>query len=188
MEKLNNFFHIENDVFILDNLLIERTSDFLSTTKYNTALVIDCLRRCVPSIIWFRDFCSAKDLWDFVSKDINKTDMELLANYFHLNREVVTNLPIAPSGYFKNSKEIDYSNFHKELNCIFDGAAIGQYLYGIDDNSGGKNSLGFINETSMLNASDFCYAKDQGKLLSTYQGEITPVVNIHMHCKQAYKF
>lgn len=188
IEKLSEFFHIENDVFILDGLLTIQTSDFILKTKYNTSLIMDCHNRCVPSIVWFRDFNSAEHLWEHISKDTNKTDMELLADYFHLNRKVVTNFPIAPSRYFKTSTEINYSNFHKELNCIFDGAAIGQYLYGVDDGNGGKSSIGFINETSIFNPSHLSYERNKGKLLSFYQGETIPVANIHMHCKQSYKF
>lgn len=186
-KEISNFFHVENDVFVLDKSLIYKTSETFLKTKYKMSLVMDCSHRAVPSIIWFRDFGDAVDLWNFISKEVNKTDMELLADYFNINRETVANLPIVPSGYFQNSGEIDYSNFYEELNCIFDGAAIGQYLYGVDDGNRGYNSKGFVNETCIFNPSDFSYRKDKNKLLSYYQNKAAPIANIHMHCKESYE-
>ena len=187
--NLKNFFHIENDVFILDSDCITKTSKFLIESCYHTSLVMDCDHRCVPSILWFRSSQKCSDLWSFVSKENKKTDMELLSDYFYANKDCVINFPIVPPGYQKDNSSIDYSSFFNEVDCVFDGAAIGQYLYGIDDGNGGKNSKGFVNETSMLKPCDLSFVKkEEGRLTSSFKNENFSIANIHMHCKRNYKY
>ena len=114
--NLENFFHIENDVFILDRDCIIKTSRFLIESDFHTSLVMDCDYRCVPSILWFRSSQKSSDLWDFVSKENRKTDMELLSDYFDANKDCVINFPISPPGYKKDDLSIDYSSFFNKVD------------------------------------------------------------------------
>ena len=187
--NLKDFFHVENDVFILSPDCIEKTSQFLLESDFHTSLVMDCDNRCVPSIVWFRDHQSCSKLWDFICEDNQKTDMELLSDYFNSNKDCVINFPIAPPGYKKGGLTIDYSSFFNKVDCVFDGAAIGQYLYGIDDGNGGQNSKGFVNETSILKPCDLSFFKnEEGQLTSSFENQNFSVANIHMHCKRNYKY
>jgi hypothetical protein len=183
IHNLNNFFHIENDVFILDEKLLQKSSNILDDSGYQMCLVMDCKHRCVPSILWFKNYQICNDLWTFISQDNKKTDMELLADYFNSNRDKVTNFPICPKDFILDG-DIDFSNMQESMNCIFDGAAIGQYLFGIDDGFGGNLSKGFVNETSVFNPSKFTYVQHGSKLLLNNIN--IPIANIHMHCKKPY--
>lgn len=185
--NLENFFHVENDVFLLDKDCIYKTSEFLFKSKFDICLVMDSENRCVPSIIWFRNSKTCSNLWDFMSKENTKTDMELLSDYFHKNNDFIINFPIAPVGYIQESTKVNYSSFFNKVNCVFDGAAIGQYLYGTDDGNGGKNSKGFINETSVLKPQGLSFIKNKkGKLSSCFKNKNFTIANIHMHCKKPY--
>lgn len=181
--NLNNFFHIENDVFILDQQSIEKVRNVLNNSSYELCLVMDSEYRCVPSILWFKNNRISEHLWNFVLQNNKKTDMELLAEYFNSNRDIVTNFPICPKDFILN-QNIDFSNMQESIGCIFDGAAIGQYLFGINDGYGGTLSSGFINETSVFNPSKFTYIKKDQKLFLN-EGYVS-VANIHMHCKKSY--
>lgn len=186
--NLKNFFHVENDVFLLDKNCIEKTSKFLLKSDFDISLVMDSESRCVPSIVWFRNPKTCSDLWNFMSKENTKTDMELLSDYYHKNKDFVINFPIAPVGYIKELTKVDYSSFFDEVNCVFDGAAIGQYLYGTDDGNGGENSKGFVNETSVLKPSDLFFEKKQDQLVSSFDNKEFCIANIHMHCKRKYSY
>ncbi len=192
--NLQSFFHIENDNLIFTDL--DKVSDFLQSQSYDMAVVIDSEQRCIPSVVWFRDKNITQRLSEYIYNNNGVNDMTNLYNFFSLNRNSVTNLPIIPS-YVEQSNlvsttgirysgEINYSNFYDELNCIFDGAAIGQYLGGIDTRSNPRDTEGFVNETTIFDVSKFSFSWSDSK---PYFGNNTiPIVNLHLHSKNLKKF
>lgn len=194
---LDTVFHIENDVMLNDNL--KNIYDDI-TDKSKIILVKDSDERVIPSIMFIPDVIQLKKLTyhigtTFSNSDVFINDMALLASFN------------------------DYNTFNifpdKNHKYIFDGAAIGQYLDGVDiknlndlpNDTTSKEYLlikfmnpskGFINETSLYkpNNSDFykkiCYDPalnvNINIQLTKTNETINIIPNIHVHSKQLYKF
>lgn len=134
-----------------------------------------------------------------------KKDMEVLAwckdKYGY---EVIDHLPIIMNGYLKehtlktsSGKTTKYPEKfvqHADLFCaIFDAAAIGQYLGGIDPIHGKKPTIGFINESCLFNPSylHFTWMRDaQGRKVpyAEYAGHTYRINNLHIHSKNLKAF
>lgn len=178
-KKIESFFHIENDVALIREL--SRVQKMLDNSDQDLAIIMDAINRCIPSFMWARNHFVLDDLSNYIFKNNHLHDMSSLASYFHKNREKVLNLPIYP---LHNQGPIDFGNKFEEFGCIFDGAAIGQYLYGIDCiEDPDKDTRGFINETCIFNASQFNYKWEQGSLFASHNNKDIPIANLHMHCK-----
>jgi hypothetical protein len=179
---LQSFFHIENDVLLLHDLT--QINDVLSNSKYSACFVIDNFGRCVPSIIWFRDSLITEKLSSFINKNNNNDDMFNLFYFYYNNTKNVTNFPILPNDHYVLRRDcIDYSNNFDMFGCVFDGAAIGQYLFGIDPRNNPNNTVGFINETTNFDPSIFSYKKYGDSLYMIHNDIKTKIANIHLHCK-----
>jgi hypothetical protein len=178
---LNNVFHIENDIALFSDLSIENNYLFLS--PYDTALIIDHNTRCIPSVVWYRNKIASKKLSKHIILNNTVDDMKNLAKYFHQNRSSVTNLPIVPYDIIDLKYDINYGNHFKKINSIFDGAAIGQYLFGIDPIHSKNCTKGFINETSVINASTLSIFFEDKKPYIDLNGKKITINNLHMHCK-----
>ena len=70
---------------------------------------------------------------------------------------------------------------HDYFNSVFDGAAIGQYLYGTE--MGGDGSIGFVNETTTFDPSLFKIVIQNKKPYWIYNNQTISINNLHMHCK-----
>jgi|LakMenEpi03Aug12_release.lakeMendotaPanAssembly.Ray.scaffolds.fasta_scaffold384680_2 hypothetical protein len=192
--NVQSFFHIENDNLIFNDL--NNIKQFLQSQSYDMALVVDSEQRCIPSVIWFRDSTITKRLSEHIYNNNSVNDMTNLYNFFISNRDIVTNLPIIPS-YVEQTKlisttginysgEINYSNFYEELQCVFDGAAIGQYIGGIDTRNNPRETEGFVNETTIFDVSKFNFFWKNTK--PYFGDELIPIVNLHLHSKNLKKF
>lgn len=194
---LTRVFHIENDVMLNENLvnIYESISE-----KLKISVVKDAIDRVIPSIMFIPDVHELSKLTLHISttlknSDIFLNDMALLASFNNYSM-----LNVLPN---KNNK------------YIYDGAAIGQYLEGIDiknlnnlpkDTTSKEYKLiqflnpskGFINETSVYkpNISHFykkkCFDPELNTNINIYLAKtdniINIVPNIHVHSKQLYKF
>lgn len=181
LNNLKNFFHIENDIALFSNL--SHIKHHLNSSVYDTCLIIDNYWRCVPSIIWYKNTDASNKLANFIYNNNDTDDMQNLAKYFHQNRLHVTNFPIVPFDLLDNKYNINYGNMYKDLLSVFDGAAIGQYLYGIDSNNTNKNNTcGFINESCAVDYSKF-QIQSKPKPMLIFNNKKVPINNIHMHCK-----
>ena len=180
---LTNFFHIENDIAVFSDLV--NIQNYLEKSTYDISIVMDNYFRCVPSIIWYRDCLATNKLANFIYYNNNIDDMKNLARFFHKNRDSVTNFPIVPLDLIDQTYNINYGNMYKEIQSIFDGAAIGQYLYGIDTlgNSPTSNTIGFINETCVFDISKFNIELQNNKPIIHYNNTFIPINNLHIHSK-----
>ena len=82
-------------------------------------------------------------------------------------------------------------NFDK-FNCIFDAAAMGQYLGGINPKNVTHNTVGFINETCVIkyNQFKFIWITINGikrPFLKTGDS-IIQIFNLHIHHKDLHNF
>ncbi len=127
-------------------------------------------------------FCSnsIKLLCDHIIKNTNqnfRNDMELLSTYPNL-----IELPLDP----------------RVSNIIYDAAAIGQYLGGIDPKNlkipknyiGPNPSIGFINETATLKMNEFIIKETPEGYFIKYntQENYAQIACLHIHCKDLKKF
>ena len=192
LKNLSLVFHIENDV------MMYKSFDSIYKQNLNNSnsiwVVKDSPNRVIPSIVFFPNISSSKRLVAFIRKTIETSgsnfmnDMNILGVY-----DDVYLLPI------KNDK------------CIYDGAAIGQYLGGIDARNVDKtleysdsmqvymSTMGFVNETSEFNPSGFIHSS---KRVHTGVNNIdipvitsgshikvkSTVANLHIHSKNLAMF
>lgn len=179
--KLNDIkscFHIENDIAIFSDLI--KVQFILDNSPHDTAIIMDNPLRCVPSIIWYKNHVASNRLANFIYSNNNLDDMKNLAIYFHQYRNYVTNLPIVPFDLINQEYNINFGNMYHEFESIFDGAAIGQYMYGIDNPA---DTNGFINETTIYNMSKLCPVLKNNIPEANQDNKKVKINNLHMHCK-----
>lgn len=185
--KITEFFHIENDNLIFTDLLYEKK--VLDDSGFDMGVVIDSEKRCIPSIIYFKTPVIVSELCNYILNHQNMNDMENLFHFFNTNRDKVLNLPIIPYNYpLKKTLSIDFSNQFSLFNSIFDGAAIGQYLGGVDPRNDSRDTVGFINETTIFNPSNSEYEWKNGEIYMVYNNVNIKINNLHIHSKNLEKF
>ncbi len=178
-----NCIHLENDVLIYDNLCIPDTSKVWIT--------MDCIERCIPGIMFIPSFNTIQKLIEYYMFD--KNDMENLAYFYHHNKNICDTFPIININSKYNNQTILNQNFNK-FNKIFDGAAIGQYLGGVDPRNINGDTRGFINETCSINYANFSFSWIYNTELKLYQPNIIIdnkniiISNLHIHSKALANF
>ena len=86
-------------------------------------------------------------------------------------------LPIARPPFVSS----EYTNHWDEFQCVFDAAALGQYIGGIDAPG---NTEGFVNESCVFEADKVDIEWRDGRPWAFG----LPVVNLHIHCKNLKKW
>ena len=188
MKKYNvdSVFHIENDVMLYVDL--HKIRDTLKSNEMY--MVQDSATRVVPSIVYIPNVFIIEKLNNFILEKVK-------------NSEVFLN-DMGLLGEFHDKKHfpIEFGS-----NYLFDGAAIGQYLGGVDPRNLpnateldiiNNPSKGFINETSSFKITkditffrkNMIINKDRGVSLfyGKHISDIVPICNLHIHSKQLYQF
>ena len=173
--KLQDIFHIENDNLLFIDVL-PKLSVFQSKSMW---CVMDSSDRCIPSFLYFKNDNILRLLLDTciecASHQIN--DMYALSKFKKQQPDDVGTLPIV-----KNYYEPIHPDFYKhadQFGFLFDAAAVGQYIGGVDPRNDTTNTIGFINETCVVKC-------DKVKLewIGNYLYLNTmPLVNLHIHSK-----
>jgi hypothetical protein len=197
-------FHLENDVMLYVNLA-EMMPVF---TQYYSgiAAVFDNDNRCIPSFVYIPNALSMQTLaeWFLRYANTTKNDMEILALFRKENSiKKIDSLPIIMNSYHENhglkstighstENASTYSKNIDVFKSVFDGAAIGQYLGGIDPRNG-HSEPGFINESCLFNASLLSYEwiLDEHGRKVPYMGlknEKYRINNLHIHSKRLTPF
>lgn len=206
MEKydLHDVFHLESD-----NMLYVDLATLLPIFQQNykgIGAVFDNDQRCVPGFIYFANKQVSKKLAAcFVQHAYeNKNDMEVLGLFKQeFGKTWIDTLPIIMKSYTKNyelesamghkaQKPAQYWNNLAEFKSLFDAAAIGQYLGGIDPRNGPCRP-GFINESCLFNPSKlrFLWQVDsEGRRVPymAFNGEAYRINNLHIHSKLLDQF
>jgi hypothetical protein len=122
--NLRNVFHIENDVMLyetIDNLYnyIEKIENVNEINKI--CMVQDSKDRVIPSILYFPNTDTIDELTQYITTSIKSSsnfinDMNILGSFE--NKYLLPTLPD--------------SNVFRGQGIVFDGAAMGQYLGGVD--------------------------------------------------------
>lgn len=179
--NLTNCIHLENDVITYINF-----DKFDSNIKHNKLYVTyDCDTRVIPGIIFIPNADALKPIID--RYDFNLNDMENLGIY---DISIIEPLPIIPIIDTTNINKLNMNYF--DFNSIFDAAAIGQYLGGVDKRNKNGDTRGFVNETCLIkydNYKFFWIQKD--KLFIPHivvDNNLVRINNLHIHSKELYKF
>jgi hypothetical protein len=180
--NVENAMHIENDVIIYHNA---DTIDKFPRDR--VCCVFDCYNRVIPSVIFIPTGQMFKNLTNKFSKTLN--DMENLAKF---DTTLVERLPIYTINKDSPECEMVTCNYAK-YSIIFDGAAIGQFLGGVDPRNRSGDTTGFINETCIIkyNTDKFVWIRDTSGLNKPFiniNGLDVPIFNLHIHCKNLAKF
>lgn len=181
--NITSCLHIENDVALFSDL--SHIVNILNLSNYDTSIVMDHPFRCVPSIIWYKNKQSSSRMANFICRNNHLDDMKNLAIYFHRYKNDVTNFPIVPFDLIDEENGINFGNMYHDFDSVFDGAAIGQYLFGIDDiTNTNKDTKGFINETTVYDISKLSpYVQNKQPYIKHRENRSIKVNNLHMHCK-----
>jgi hypothetical protein len=205
--NLRNVIHME-----YDNMIYKDMSLFLPIFKVHYSNKMGCTfdadTRGIAGVMFVDTHEPMNAFTNFIltDKNLNKTDMEYLAlfkDYDTIQKWIIA-LPIVPPNYarswsLKNNSGHTvknpsmFSNLFLEFQCVFDAAAVGQYLGGIDPLHNRPNSIGFINETTVFQCNnlkfEWAVAENGHRLPWMICGEErVPIVNLHVHCKNLSAF
>lgn len=178
VDSRTRIIHVESDVMVL--LPIERISKALEHIR------LPALPRLAENgIASFLYFPSAAHLADFCenilrtldSTNVPLTDMKLLG--LGLSLGWLQEIPSAPS-----------SDIRENYQIIFDGAAIGQYLFGINPiHTGGILESGFQNPYFSVDLSTINWQietdiqSNSPILVARFEGNSQIIANLHIHSK-----
>lgn len=184
--NIKDVIHLENDVLIYYNCK-NIINNFEKEYLY---LPFDTFKRNIASIMYIPCHELLKTILD--NYDYSKNDMENF--YFIKNKtNLIKNLPIFPKFKNINNAEINFvsENFHN-FNCIFDAAAMGQYLGGIDPRNDSNNTVGFVNETCIIKYNNFKFIwkeiYDIKRPFLIIDNVEYIIFNLHIHHKDLHNF
>ena len=177
--NIKDVIHLENDVLIYYNC-----DELLPIVNKKYIYVpFDTYERNIASIMYIPNADIFKQIVD--NYDETKNDME---NFSIINKKtnLIKQFPI----FVKNNNLTDEQNFVSENSdifpFIFDAAAIGQYLYGVDNNL--DYLIGFINETCVIKYNNYKIwyknINDMYKPFIEIEEKNIPIFNLHIHSKQ----
>lgn len=200
--RVNKVCHLESD-----NLLYVDIAEIFPILESYKGIgaVFDHDERCIPSFMYIASIEAMTDLVQFIAHHASRgmTDMQIIAYYKKERGEYVEHLPIITKEYvtqysLRSSRGDEprdmaaYYHNSDRFRSIFDGAALGQYLGGIDPRNG-VSLPGFVNETCVFNPShlEVRWQKDsKGRNIpyAVFKDGSYRINNLHIHSKQLHKF
>jgi len=207
---LTNVVHLENDVMLYCDL--GTVVPALTAHYPGIAVTFDNDLRCIPGLVYIRHADAIEPLTEYIltalqaprsARDAAKiNDMVLLGGYRRSPGALIDQLPIIPPDYpaalrsaagHVTANAAGYSKNFGALGMIFDAAALGQYLGGIDPRNDGHPSEGFINESCLFDPRllNVRMIRDSRgyriPVVKTASG-IHRVANLHIHSKNPAPF
>jgi hypothetical protein len=177
--NLSDVIHLENDVLTYVNF---NDFNFKNNKVYVT---FDCETRVIPGIIYIPNYEAFKPIIE--NYNFNLNDMENLA--IESNENYIEQFPIFPIVDTVINK---YNKNFNEFNSIFDTAAIGQYLGGVDSRNISGDTRGFVNETCIIkyDVYKFVWIKTNSLYIPhiIINDNLIRINNLHIHSKDLYKF
>jgi hypothetical protein len=175
---LKNVIHLENDVLLY--------SDMKYDLDEKIYITMDEQNRCIPGIVYIPNH----ELFDHLIQEYNysKDDMENLAIFYNRHRDIVNTFPIIDNSVQPSIYNKEFERFHS----IFDAAAMGQYLGGVDPRNIPGDTTGFVNETCIIkyNNYQFKWMKKKGYYVPhiLINNNWIQVNNLHIHSKRLKEF
>ena len=185
--NIEKCFHLENDTMVYTDL-----NKMIGKLDNKLYITLDAPNRCIAGIMYIPKFFNMAPLID--DYQFNKNDMLNLVK-FYIKHQVFCNVfPIIKPNSKFTSKTDDLSRNYQVFNGIFDAAAIGQYLGGVDPRNKRNDSRGFVNETCEVNYSKYEYKWIKQEKNSIYVPHVKidedyiPIFNLHIHSKRLENF
>jgi hypothetical protein len=187
MKKYNikDVIHLENDVLIYynPNILNEKLD------RNYLYIPFDCYKRNIASIVFIPDY-------KILEKILNNYDYQLndMENFSIINKklQIIEHFPIFINNMNENEEYQFVTKNFEIFNFIFDAAAIGQYLGGVDPRNIEGDSTKFVNETCIIKFDKYeiiWLEKDFiRKPFIKINEETYPIFNLHIHSKNLSKF
>lgn len=208
--SLEQIVHVENDVMLYCSF--DELIGPLAHLYEGVAATFDNDVRCVPGIVYFPSQRSARLLTEFFVKWLSRvakspkahlaSDMAVLGAFRALGPRAVDYLPIIPPDYPAPLRSAAghsvrdpacYSRNFETLGMLFDAAALGQFLGGVDPRSRSGPTAGFVNESCIFDPRVL-----QPRLMRDSRGRRVPIVetmsgihrvaNLHIHSKDTARF
>lgn len=182
---VKDVIHLENDVLIYYNC-----NEILNCFDKNYIyLPFDTFKRNIASIMFIPSCDILKNILD--NYDFTKNDME---NFSIIKNKtgLIKTLPIFPKINTTNEEIKFVSENFINFNFIFDAAAIGQFIGGVDPRNFADNSIGFVNETCIIKYNKYNIIWDLEnnfkKPFLVINDVKFPIFNLHIHSKNLIKF
>lgn len=204
--QLEDVFHMENDVMLYFNLE-EKVDLFRQIYSGMIAVPFDDDTRSVPSFLYIHNPEPLGQLVDFLCSKADEptADMELISQFKDLNYKIqCDHLPIIMPSYVDHyplvniygrapAYSVPFFNRAEDFQLVFDAAAIGQFLDGLDTQYHLSNLQGFINQLCVFNMGlcQFEWRKDAQERYVPYLtsgGRTLQVANLHVHSKRLHLF
>lgn len=202
--KLNNVFHLENDVMLYVDL-----GELLPVFRRHykgIASTFDNDQRCIPGFFFIQNPEAMHKLAIFFAQQAKygKNDMQVVGLFEkEYDKATIDFLPIIMSEYRDTHRLVSraghtphtperYSNHMDSFKSIFDAAALGQYLGGIDRRNADIGA-GFVNESCVFDPSylKFVWETDQeGRKIpfALFKDNKFRINNLHIHSKMLHNF
>jgi len=182
---VKDVIHLENDVLIYyncNNIIDNFDKQFIY-------LPFDTFKRNIASVMYIPSSEILKVALD--NYDFSKNDMENFCNIKN-KTGLIKVMPIFPKTKTDNEEVRFVSENFEKFNCIFDAAAMGQYLGGIDPKNCATNTVGFVNETCVIKYNQFKFIwitinDIKRPFLKIGDREIR-IFNLHIHSKNLNDF
>jgi hypothetical protein len=177
--QIDRVIHIENDVLLYYNC--DKLEPYFDDKIY---IPFDNFIRNICSIMYIPSCTILKQVLD--NYDVNMCDMN---NFITIMKKtnLIDTLPIGVTDISSPELEFVTKNYNK-FNFIFDAAAIGQYVGGIDPLNSNVKSIGYINESCVIKYNQFNIQwKFEEGIHKPFLNDI-PIFNLHIHSKELENF
>jgi hypothetical protein len=171
--------HIESDVLLQDSQILKKALNIQIENEIAVPRISEDLG--IASILYSKNIeCLLKGLnkLDFLGRsnpDICTNDMKLLG--LALNKNIVSELPTWP-------KSNSGGSFSK-MRYLFDGAAVGQYLFGQDPiHTQNVRISGYENPTFPIRPSELSWHLEQNAICASDGENNYYFANLHIHSKE----
>ena len=153
----------------------------------NIYVTMNDMKHCIPGIIYIPRYELMNNLIE--NYDFKNNDMINLSNFYHNNKHIVKTFPLIDDDSFEKSI---YNENYQMFNSIFDGAAMGQYLGGVDSRNISGNTVGFINAHCNIkyNNYEFKWLKKNNYYFPHLKiNDVFIIINnLHIHSKRLQDF
>ncbi len=200
-KQLSDVIHLENDIMVYANF-----DQFLPIFKKDYSGMIGATfendGRCCAGLLYIANYEPMNRLIEHFADQahFSEVDMHMIGSFKQLyKKRWIDYLPTIPPEYIFHSPSLhstepeSYSNHFEEFASVFDAAALGIYLGGIDPHFHVESGPGKDWPHSLMAPSDFEFlweADSENRLIPymIYQGRKIPINNLHITSKKLNLF
>lgn len=200
-QQIQRVIHMEHDNMIYMDIA-DLASQLHDQYGSKLALTRDSPHRCIAGFMYIGSHSALTQYLEFLqhrnSVDPNELDMFTLSQFLIEYPNMADTLPVIMPGYHTETDQLNMS-YHKDWSdepiqhWLFDAAALGQYVGGIDTLHDRNDTRGFINETAIYSAADlhiFWVPDEEDRVVPVieYEQQYYRLVNLHVHSKKLHEF